>query len=196
MSKQLEKAREQYRVGQFKKAADTLYGVSFGGDDGDAEARGVIELASLLRDATQGRLREECEDHIARAKRLLDGDVAAAATARAGELESELTKDPVRLARWAKETGLTWLEIESADDVVAADQKAAMLAAGAQQAGPAPRCFIDAVEAEGWRLEHVAHSFRPTKVQTSVLRGADLLGGDVVQGDEKYLYLFRRVDGQ
>jgi hypothetical protein len=195
VSKQLEKARAQYQAGQFKKAADTLYEVSFGGTEGASEARGVVELATLLRDAAQGSLRDECEQHIARAQRLLDADAAAATAARAGQLESELTGDPARLARWAKETGLTWLEIESADDVVAADQRAAMLAASAGQAAPAPRCFIDAVEAEGWRLAHVAYSFKPTAVQTSILRGADLLGGDVVQGDEKYLYLFRRVDG-
>ena len=40
----------------------------------------------------------------------------------------------------------------------------------------------------------VVHRFVPTRVQTSILRGADLLGGDVVEGDEKYLYLFRRAD--
>ena len=56
--------------------------------------------------------------------------------------------------------------------------------------------MIDAVEAEGWRLEHVASMFRPTRVQTSVLRGAEVfMGGDVVDGEETYLYLFRRADG-
>jgi hypothetical protein len=67
MSKALEKAREQYRAGQHKKAADTLWEVSFGGDDNEAEARGVLELASLLRDASTGAVRTECEEHIARA---------------------------------------------------------------------------------------------------------------------------------
>ena len=54
---------------------------------------------------------------------------------------------------------------------------------------------IDIVEAEGWRLESVVHRFIPARVQTSFLRGADFLSGDPVQGDEKYLYLFRRVEG-
>jgi putative addiction module component (TIGR02574 family) len=34
------------------------------------------------------------------------------------------------------------------------------------------------------------------RIETSPLRGADLfLGGDVVDGEERYLYYFRRVDG-
>ena len=40
----------------------------------------------------------------------------------------------------------------------------------------------------------MTHRFVPTMVQTSILRGADLLGGDLVQGQESYLYLFRRLD--
>lgn len=69
--------------------------------------------------------------------------------------------------------------------------KALAAAAG----GPATdgRCAIDLVEAEGWRLEHVVHRFVATKVQTSVLMGADLLGGDRIEGDARYLYLFRRA---
>ena len=38
--------------------------------------------------------------------------------------------------------------------------------------------------------------FRPTRVQTSVLRGAEyFMGGELVDGDEVYLYLFRSVYG-
>ena len=98
------------------------------------------------------------------------------------------------LAREARAAGLTWLETRRGEDVVAAEMLAAL--ADDPSAGSAPPpSMIDAVEAEGWRLEHVAAMFRPTKVQTSLLRGADLLGGDVVDGEETYLYLFRRVDG-
>ena len=197
MSKALEKATEQYRAGQYKKAADTLWEVTFTGDDGDTEARGVLALAGQLRDVTQGGVRGECEEHIARAERLLNAGQRAASDGRVSEFEEELRQDPARLARWAREAGLTWLEIECAEDVVAAEMHAAMAAAAAGQSSTPPAgCLIDAVEAEGWRLEHVSSLFRPTKVQTSAFRGAEVfMGGEVVEGEEKYLYLFRREDG-
>jgi len=67
--------------------------------------------------------------------------------------------------------------------------------AGAAGTLLSPSSTIDAVEAEGWRLEHVACMFRPTKVQTSVLRGAEVfMGGDIIDGEETHIYLFRRVD--
>ena len=45
MPKALDKAQAQYRSGQHKKAADTLWEVSFGGEDAEAEARSVVALA-------------------------------------------------------------------------------------------------------------------------------------------------------
>jgi hypothetical protein len=45
-------------------------------------------------------------------------------------------------------------------------------------------------------LEHVSCLFRPTKVQTSPFRGAEFfMGGEIVNGEERHLYLFRRADG-
>ena len=194
MSKPLDKATQQFQAGQYKKAANTLYEVSFGGDDGEAEARGVLSLATLLRDATEGSVRAQCEENIARAERLLHSEERISAQSRIDRLEADLRQDPVGLARWAREAGLTWLEVASDEDLVAAQMRSAMAAEGAGDA--VTTCVIDAVEAEGWRLEHVSSLFRPTWLQTSPLRGADFfMGGDVVEGHETYLYLFRRIHG-
>ena len=195
MSRALQKANEQYHAGQYKKAVATLVEVSFAGDDGDAEARGVLALATLLRDATEGRVRADCEEQIARAERLLTQAEQTSAKQRVDRREAELRGDHVALARWAREAGLTWLRITSAEDLVDARMRTAMASEGTSASGPEP-CALDAVEAEGWRLEQVACLFRPTRIETSPLRGADLfLGGDVVDGEERYLYYFRRVDG-
>ena len=169
--------------------------MSFAGDDGDAEARAVLALATLLRDATEGRVRADCEEQIARAERLLTQAEQMSAKQRVDRREAELRGDHVALARWAREAGLTWLRITSAEDLVDAPMRTAMASEGTSASDPEP-CALDAVEAEGWRLEHVTCLFRPTRIETSPLRGADLfLGGDVVDGEERYLYYFRRVDG-
>jgi hypothetical protein len=195
MSRALQKANGQYHAGQYKKAVATLVEVSFAGDDGEAEARGVLALATLLRDATEGRVRADCEEQIARAERLLGGAQQASAKQHLDRREAELRGDPVALARWAREVGLTWLQMTSAEDLVAARMRSVM-ASESGSAGGAASCVLEAVEAEGWRLEHVACLFRPTRVETSPLRGADLfMGGDVIGGEEHYLYYFRRVDG-
>jgi len=194
MPNELQKAQAQHQAGEYKRAVETLWRVTFVGEDGESEARQVIALAAQLKDVTQGAARRDCEEHIARAQHFLELAGDPDARARREELERRRREEPALLAREARAAGLTWLEIRRAEDIVAAEMHAAL--AGDPPAGSVPRPgMIDAVEAEGWRLEHVAAMFRPTKVQTSVLRGADLLGGDVVDGEEMYLYLFRRVDG-
>ena len=149
MSKELTKAQAQFQAGEFKRAVDTLWEVTFVGDQAEADASAVVALATLLREETQGGVRSDCEEHIARAERFL----GAGADTLAGKT------------------------------------------AGAAGTLLSPSSTIDAVEAEGWRLEHVACMFRPTKVQTSVLRGAEVfMGGDIIDGEETHIYLFRRVD--
>jgi hypothetical protein len=194
MSKELERAEAQYRAGQNKRAVDTLWEVTFTGDHAETDAHGAITLATQLREVTKGSVRGDCDEHIARAERFLELAGDPVARARSEELERRRREEPALLAREALAAGLTWLEIRRSEDVVAAEMLAAMSAD--RSAARRPPGMIDAVEAEGWRLEHVACMFRPTKVQTSVLRGAEFfMGGDVVDGEETYLYLFRRVDG-
>jgi hypothetical protein len=192
MSKELQRAQAQFQAGEYKRAVDTLWEVTFVGPHADADAREAIALASLLRDATKGALRRDSEENIARAERYL-ASADPDARGRIADLERRQREDAAGLARKAREAGLTWLEIRRGEDVVAAEMDAVL---GAEER-PAPAgSMIDAVEAEGWRLAHVVAMFRPTKVQTSVLRGADFfMGGDAVDGDEVHIYLFRRDDG-
>ena len=190
MSKVLEKATQQYQAGQFKKAADSLWEVSFAGDDGEAEAQALLALASQLRDATEGAVRSDCEEHVARAERYL----GAGRRGEAERREAELLADPVALARRARDAGLTWLTVTSAHDLVALALREALRA----PAGGAPGtpCVIDAVEAEGWHLEHITRALRPVRVQASPFGAADLIaGGQGVDSVEEYQYVFRRVDG-
>jgi len=195
MPNELQKAQAQHQDGEHKRAVDTLWEVAFVGDHAEMDARGVIALATELKDVTQGGVRHDCDEHIARAQRFLELVGDPDARARKEELDRRRREEPVLLAREARAAGLTWLEIRLGEDVVAAEMLTAL--ADGSSADSAPQTsMIDAVEAEGWRLEHVAAMFRPTKVQTSVLRGAEFfMGGDVVDGEETYLYLFRRVDG-
>ena len=193
MSRALEKAREQFQAGRYKQAVNLLYEVAAAADAPPDEVSGLLELAGAIRDRTDGDLRAQAETHVRRAQKRIDDQEHSDMAARVGQLQAELEQDPARLARWACEAGLRWLEVESPEDVVAASVRKAMTAAtGGANAAP-EACLIDLVEAEGWRLESVVHRFKPTRVQTSILRGADLLGGDAVEGDEKYLYLFRRA---
>jgi hypothetical protein len=194
MPNELQKAQAQCQAGEHKRAVDTLWEVTFVGDHAESDARQVIALATQLKDVTQGGVRRDCDEHIARAQRFLELAGDPDARARREELDRRRREEPVLLAREARAAGLTWLEIRRGEDVVAAEMLAALADDPSAGSAPSPS-MIDAVEAQGWRLEHVAAMFRPTKVQTSVLRGADLLGGDVVDGEETYLYLFRRVDG-
>ena len=195
MSKELTKAQAQFQAGEFKRAVDTLWQVTFVGDQAEADASAVVALATLLREETQGGVRSDCEEHIARAEGFLGAGTDPAAGARNVHRLQQSREYAVRLAREAHEAGLTWFELRRDEDVVVADTLAGKTA-GAAGNPPSPSSTIDAVEAEGWRLEHVACMFRPTKVQTSVLRGAEVfMGGDVIDGEETHLYLFRRVDG-
>ena len=195
MSKALDKARQQFQAGREKQAVNLLYEVATAPDAPPAEVSGLLELAGAIRDRTVGDLRAQAETHVRRAQKRLEDQEHGQAAERVGQLQAELKRDPTRLARWAREAGLNWLEVESPDSIVGGSLRKAVAAAAAGGANAAPEaCLIDLVEAEGWRLESVVHRFVPTRVQTSILRGADLLGGDVVEGDEKYLYLFRRAD--
>ena len=195
MTNELQKAQAQYQAGEHKRAVDTLWEVTFVGDHAEMDARQVMALATQLKDVTQGAARRDCDEHIARAQRFLEPAGDPGTRARREELDRRRREEPVLLAREARAAGLTWLEIRRGDDVVAAEMLTALAADPSAGSAPQPG-MIDAVEAEGWRLEHVAAMFRPTKVQTSVLRGADFfMGGDVVDGVETYLYLFRRADG-
>lgn len=192
MSGQLDKASAEYQAGNYKKAVRMLWDLSLGIDD----SRQAIELATMIRGKVDGSLAGQCDDFIRATQRAIAAAKEKQAADRASELEATLKKDPVALARWAAQAGLRWLQIESAEDAVAASLEAAFAAAGEGSGHVAPPCFIDGVEAEGWRLEHVQRVFEPTKIQTTIFRGADLGGGEPVQGERTYLYLFRRVDNQ
>jgi hypothetical protein len=168
--------------------------VPFSDDRVLEDARELLRLATALRDQTDGRARRDCEENIQRAEDAISAIERQYGDASVDELEAKLATDPVRLAHWAREAGLTWLRIDSAEDVVAAAQRAALSATAAGRAAQPQPCLIEVVEAEGWHLEHVQTVYVPTKVQTSVWMGADLLGGDVVEGETRYTYLFRRVD--
>ena len=195
MSGELKRAQAEYQAGEFKRAVDTLWEVTFIGDQAETEAREVVALATLLREETQGGVRRDCEEHIARAERFLGAGADPGAPVRSGRQLQQLREEAVRLARETREAGLTWFELRRDEDVVIAEMLAGKTA-GEPGGLPAPPSTIDAVEAEGWRLEHVACMFRPIKVQTSVFRGAEVfMGGDVIDGEETHLYLFRRVDG-
>lgn len=184
MSEALDKARRQYQAGDYKQAVKTLEVVG--------EADGLLELASLLRERTEGRVQQQCEEHMRRAQRSIALAQEQRTSQRLRELENDL-QEPVRLARWAREAGLRWLSITRSGDEVAMTQRRTIAAAAAGE-GPLPACFIDAVEDEGWRLENVTYRFKPTMIQTSVLRGAEaFMGANPVEGEEAYVHLFRRV---
>jgi hypothetical protein len=193
MPNSLQKAQAQYDAGDHKLAVDTLWEVTFVGDHAEVDARTVIDLATRLKGVTQGDARRDCDEHIARARCFLEPPADPETQARREERDRRWREEPALLAREARAAGLTWLEIRRSEDVVAAEMAAALAGDPAAASAP-PRGMIDAVEAEGWRLEHVAAVFRPTRVQTSVLRGAEFfMGGDVVDGEEIHIYLFRRV---
>lgn len=193
MANELEKAQGQYEAGEYKRAVDTLWEVTFVGGQADLDARRMIELAMQLKSETKGSAQRDCDEHVARAQRYLE--IAGGPEKQAGKRSSAVNRrdEWVRSAREARAAGLTWLELRSREDMVVAEMQVALAVNGAE--GMVQPGAIDAVESEGWRLEHFATMFRPTKVQTSVLRGAEyFMGGEVVEGEESYLYLFRRAD--
>jgi hypothetical protein len=59
VSKELAKAREQLDAGEYKKALRTLWEAERWARDDVTEARGLLEVASAIRDQTTGRTRDE-----------------------------------------------------------------------------------------------------------------------------------------
>ena len=182
MSKALDKATQQFQAGQFKKAADTLWEVSFAGDNDEAEAQALIAIASELRDASDGRVRADCEEHIQRAQRYLGG-----AEGSAQWRALQVRRDHVGLARKAREAGLTWLSLDSETDLIALPLDALLDTPEA----PPPPCVLDAVEAEGWQLACVTRAFRP--VNNWVWGSPDTIAQGVFRVEEKFQYVFRRT---
>ena len=194
MAEELGRAQEQYQAGEYKHAVDTLWEVTFTGDQADLDARRMIALATELKAVTKGGVQLDCDEHIARAERCLE--IAAGPEAQARKKNSTINRreEWLRLAREAREAGLGWLELRLNEDMVVAEMQVALAIRATGE--PVQPGAIDAVEAERWRLEHFTVVFRPTKVQTSVLRGAEyFMGGEIVEGEEDHLYLFRRADG-
>lgn len=195
MGNEFDKAQAQFQEGAYKRAVDTLWEVTFFGDAAETDARRLISLATELKAVTKGGVQRDCDEHIMRAERYLEIAVDPEAQTRRRSSAINRREEWVRLAREAAAAGLGWLELRSNEDMVVAEMQVG-LALG-DTGDPLRPGAIDAVEAEGWRLEHFAVMFRPTKVQTSVLRGAEyFMGGEIVEGDETYLYLFRWADGE
>jgi hypothetical protein len=72
VSKELGTAREQAAAGQYKKAVNSLWDVERGARTDPAEARGLLEVASALREKTTGGLREQCVELIDDAQRYIE----------------------------------------------------------------------------------------------------------------------------
>jgi hypothetical protein len=72
VSKELGTAREQAAAGQYKKAVNSLWDVERWARTDPAEARGLLEVASALREKTTGRLREQCVDLIDYAQKYIE----------------------------------------------------------------------------------------------------------------------------
>jgi len=71
MSSALEKAKQQYRAGLYEKAVITLWKVGYGSNTKPERMRELLELSQRLRKLTDGQAQEDCEAHIARARRAL-----------------------------------------------------------------------------------------------------------------------------
>jgi hypothetical protein len=193
VANELQKAQAQYQAGEYKQAVDTLWEVTFTGEQAEMDARRVVDLATQLKTQTKGGAQRDCDEHIARAERYLELAGGPESQARKRNSAVNRREEWIRLAQDARAAGLTWLQLRSGEDMVVAEMQVAM-AIGAEASMVQPGA-IDAVEAEGWRLEHVAAMYRPTMVQTSVLRGAEyFMGGQVIEGEEIHLYLFRSAD--
>jgi hypothetical protein len=72
VSKELETAREQAAAGQYKKAVESLWDVERGARTDPAEASGLLEVASGLREKTTGGLREQCVELIDDAQQYIE----------------------------------------------------------------------------------------------------------------------------
>lgn len=90
MSKELDRAREQVGAGQYKRAVSTLWEAERWARADIAEARALLELASLVRDKVDGRTKSDCDELIEDAQKYI---------VRATET------DPRVLIGWAKYLG-------------------------------------------------------------------------------------------
>ena len=176
----------------YKKVVSLLWEVT---PDDDMTARAVLDLTSSMRDKLTGSLRSQCESLASRATLAVQSSAAESTAERVAALKAEFAKDPASLARRAAEAGLRWLKIETQEDDLGTSLEAAISAwARGGQAERPKSCLIDAVEAEGWTLEHVQSLSVPIRIQTSPIMGAQFfLGGEPVEGQTRYIYVFRRL---
>jgi hypothetical protein len=115
------------------------------------------------------------------------------AAERSQDVRKAVLADPVGIARRAAEAGLPWLQIELPYDAMMAALAAALGLGEPPDHDKAS--VLESIEAQGWRLLQVEHVFRPTVVQSSMLRGATpFLGTEPVEGELQHFYLFRRAD--
>jgi len=68
---ELERAREYHAAGKYRKAVDVLWEVPLNDDSSPEEAKALLDLATALRNVTQGRLQRDCERHAERAEAFL-----------------------------------------------------------------------------------------------------------------------------
>ena len=78
MSQELAKAREQFAAGQYKKAVSTLWDAERSARSDLTEARGLLEVASAIRDVTSGRLKADCVLLIEDAEKYIQREIRAA----------------------------------------------------------------------------------------------------------------------
>jgi hypothetical protein len=78
MSKELETARQQAAEGNYKRAVGTLWVVEAKARFDLDEARGLLHLASSIRDATEGRVQKDCDLLIEYAQTAIDRGERAA----------------------------------------------------------------------------------------------------------------------
>jgi hypothetical protein len=72
MSDRLKQAQEYLRAGQDKKAVGALWEVPLTDSSSAEEAHALLDLATALRDRTEGSLRSDCEFQIRRARQALE----------------------------------------------------------------------------------------------------------------------------
>ena len=76
MSQELEKAKTQIAAGQYKKAVSTLWEAERWAQGDLTEARGLLEVATALRDKTDGRLKGDCDYFIKWAEKCIEKESA------------------------------------------------------------------------------------------------------------------------
>lgn len=78
MSVELERARQQFAAGRFKRAVSSLWEAEVHARADLVEARALLELALQLREMTCGATRRDCDELIADAQRYIERELAAA----------------------------------------------------------------------------------------------------------------------